>query len=273
MEQGSGKKIAVEKVGFKNVYGQRLAGTLHLPERGNGYGVVIAHCFTCSRHISILTRVCNDLAQEGFIALRFDFSGNGQSEGDFTDTTYTRHVSEVKSAAALLRLRGAQRVFLAGHSMGATIALIAGSQMPEVPAICCIGGRLSRIDTPLVLNEAQRRQIVVDGTFSFVSRNRKLRLKAAFFEDAARYNLPEILKNLSRPILVLHGASDEIIPVKEAEKAFDLNPEMVELAVLADVDHMFLKEADRIQASGRITQWFAWQAGLLPLESNRPKGI
>ena len=255
-------KMSTEKVGFKNIYGQKLAGTLHLPEEANGWGVVISHCFTCSRHISILTRTCRELAAAGFTALRFDFSGNGQSEGDFADTSYTRHVSEMKSAAALLRNRGAEKIFLAGHSMGATIALIAGSQMPEVPAICCIGGRLSRIDTPLVLDEGQRRELAEDGAFSFVSRNRKLRLKAGFFEDAARYDLPGILKAYDRPILVLHGEDDEIIPVDEARRAHDLNPDRIELALMPGVDHMFLEEADRNRAAARITGWFSARAGL-----------
>ena len=86
-------------------------------------------------------------------------------------------------------------------------------------------------------------------------------MKAAFFEDADRYDLPELLANFDRPLLVVHGSDDEIIPVAEAEKAFDLNPGRVELAVLPGVDHMFLAADHRIRAASRITEWFGRQAG------------
>ena len=67
-------------VHFENPQGEKLAGTLHEPATPADKGVVIGHCFTCSRHTRVLRRVAVNLSEAGFATLRFDFSGNGQSQ-------------------------------------------------------------------------------------------------------------------------------------------------------------------------------------------------
>ncbi len=70
-----------EQIRFKNHNGD-LAGTLHLPDNPSQLGIVLGHCFTCTRHTTILRELAKDLTREGFIVLRFDFSGNGQIDID-----------------------------------------------------------------------------------------------------------------------------------------------------------------------------------------------
>ncbi len=89
-------------VHFDNHLGEKLTGTLHLPDRPTCYGVVFGHCFTCTRHTSIIRHICSELAEENFMALRFDFSGNGQSEGKFAESTYSKQVAEIETAAAFI---------------------------------------------------------------------------------------------------------------------------------------------------------------------------
>ena len=125
-----------EAVHFKNRQGETLAGTLHLPEPPGPEGVILGHCFTCSRHTSILRETARKLTERGITALRFDFSGNGQSEGDFINTAYTRHIQEMTQARNFLSGRGITRFGLAGHSMGAAIAILAGSRMERIEGIC-----------------------------------------------------------------------------------------------------------------------------------------
>ena len=96
-----------QPVQFNNHRGESLSGTLHVPAMPPDRGVVIGHCFTCSRHTRILQQIAQDLARAGFMAMRFDFSGNGQSEGVFAETSYSKHISEMKTAAAFLMEKGA----------------------------------------------------------------------------------------------------------------------------------------------------------------------
>ena len=76
-----------QQIQFENHLGERLSGTLHQPRQPRLGGIVAGHCFTCSRHTGILRQVCEDLSEAGFSVLRFDFSGNGQSQGRFEDAT------------------------------------------------------------------------------------------------------------------------------------------------------------------------------------------
>jgi hypothetical protein len=78
----------MQPASFTNSIGEKLSGTLHRPNVSSGFGFVLGHCFTCSRHTRILIDLSNALTNLGFCVLRFDFSGNGQSEGRFEDSTY-----------------------------------------------------------------------------------------------------------------------------------------------------------------------------------------
>jgi putative redox protein len=243
-------------VHFNNHLGEELTGTLHLPDRPTGYGVVFGHCFTCSRHTGILGHICSELAGEGFMALRFDFSGNGQSEGIFAESTYSKQIFEMKTAAAFISQKGASWIGLAGHSMGAVIALLTANQMSTTQAVCALAGRLSGLNATHFLSYSQRKELQRTGRIQFSSRERSLELSKGFFADAEQYNLPEIVTSLQAPLLVIHGNQDEIIPVQEAYQAHELNPEGIELAIIPEAGHMFKSKEHRQQISELVVQWF-----------------
>ena len=95
-----------QQIKFENHQGELLAGTLH-PARESAIGAVVAgHCFTCSRHTGILRRVCDELSKTGFDVLRFDFSGNGQSQGGFKHSTWSKQILEMEAAITMMKDRG-----------------------------------------------------------------------------------------------------------------------------------------------------------------------
>ena len=138
-----------QSVFFDNHEGEKLAGTLHLPDKPSVQGLVFGHCFTCSRHTRILIRICQELAKAGCMALRFDFSGNGQSEGIFTETTYSKHIGEMKTAVSFLREKGVSQIGLAGHSVGAAIAVLTAAETDGIRAVCGMAGHLTGLAPPV----------------------------------------------------------------------------------------------------------------------------
>jgi len=251
-----------ESVHFNSNFGEKLTGTLHLPIGSSGHAVVFGHCFTCTRHTSILRDICNELTEEGFMALRFDFSGNGQSEGDFAESTYSKQISEMQTAAALLSQKGAFWIGLAGHSLGAAIALLTAARQQTVKAVCVLAGRLSGLNAMHFLSQNQRRELQQTGSVLFSSRGRALQLSNDFFADAEKYNLPEVAASMQMPLLVVHGENDEIIPIQEAYQAQALNPENIKLAVIPKADHMFSRIEHRQQVSELVVKWFKDQRDL-----------
>lgn len=251
-----------QSVHFHNLQGEKLVGTLHLPKRPAGFGVVFAHCFTCSRHTRIIRQTCDELASEGFLALRFDFSGNGQSEGEFAESTYSKQIIEMKIASEFIAEKGARRIGLAGHSMGAVIAVLTaatGLDINAPKAVCALAGRLSGLNANRFLNPRQLKKLHETGRVSFASRGRSLELPTTFFADAKQYDLPEIIQSFKIPLMIVHGDADEVIPAQEAYLAEKLNPEMTKLAVIPGADHMFSNDTHRAQTAKLVVQWFKEQ--------------
>ncbi|MGD9233309.1 MAG: alpha/beta fold hydrolase [Desulfobacterales bacterium] len=241
---------------FYNQQGEKLAGTLHLPKRSAGCGVVFGHCFTCSRHTRIIRQICKELAEKDVLALRFDFSGNGQSEGEFSASNYSKQINEMQTAAAVIAEKGARRIGLAGHSMGAVIAVLTAAQTKTVKAVCALAARLSGLNATHFFSKKQLEELEVTGRVSFNSRGRSLQLSTKFFTDAKQYDLPEAVKSLQTPLMVIHGDADEIIPVQDAYLARTLNSENTELVIIPGGDHMFSAELHRTQISKLVVKWF-----------------
>jgi putative redox protein len=246
-----------KQIYFYNSDGEKLAGTLHYPEGLSKKGVILGHCFTCSRHTRILIETCRELAKAGFLALRFDFSGNGQSEGDFIESGYSKHIGEMKTAMKFLAENGVSWIGLAGHSMGAAIAVLTCAEMQEVKAVCAMSGRLSGLNLRVFFTKSQIEELEQTGKISFVSRGRSLVISKKFIADANRYDIPKQIEALRSPLLIVHGEKDEIIPLKEAHKASKIKPSGITLAVISGADHMLGEEAHRRNAAVRMTEWFA----------------
>ncbi len=246
-----------EQVYFKNHLDEKLAGTLHLPEKTSASGIIIGHCFTCSRHTRVLQQLSRKLTDAGFNVLRFDFSGNGQSEGTFVDMSLSKHVEEMKSAAAFVSGHtGSRWIGLAGHSMGGNIALLSAEKSENVYATCLLASRLSGSKASHFLTAAQQSELAKRGRVAFTSRGRLLEISKDFFADANRYDMAEVVRSFKKPLLIIHGDQDEIVPVDESIQAQQQNPAAITLSVIAGADHLFSLEEHRRQVAEKACDWF-----------------
>jgi len=248
------------QIQFTNHRGEKLAATIHLPDGPSRRGVILGHCFTCSRHTTILRFVCHALADRGFTVLRFDFSGNGQSEGRFIESTCSKQIAEMQTAADYLAGRGVSWLGLAGHSMGAIVALLAGKEIESVRAICALAARSQVMGAADVLTPRQLQELQERGRVRFVSRGRALELSRDMFSDAARHDLGRAVASLVQPLLLVHGVEDEITPVDEAYRIQRYRPEGTRLAVIPGADHMFSGDEHRRLVAEVVVSWFVEQA-------------
>ena len=259
-----------QQIQFDNHMGETLAGTLHQPERPPVGAVIAGHCFTCSRHTGVLRRISGALCEAGFMALRFDFSGNGQSQGRFEHSTWSKQVLEMEAAIALIQEKGAPWIGLAGHSLGAAIALLTARRVKAVSAVCRVAGRISPTRPIHFLTPSQQQTLEHTGQVGFNSRERRLKLSRDFFDDADRHDLMDATRSSTIPMLVVHGDRDEIIPVSEAHLAKTANPRLVELAIVAGGDHMLAQPDHQRQVARSVAGWFCRQAGVpVPGEKRR----
>ena len=132
--------MKIEKVSFLNTEGQQLSGRLELPVNQQPHNFAIfAHCFTCNKNLSAVKNISRALTSNGFGVLRFDFTGLGESDGDFSDTNFSGNVGDLVSAANHLAKNYEAPTLLVGHSLGGAAAIFAASQIDSIKAIATVG--------------------------------------------------------------------------------------------------------------------------------------
>ena len=192
--------------------------------------------------------------------LQFDCSGHGQSEGNFSESSYSKQIAEMNYAASFMSAEGVSWLGLTGHSMGAMVALLAAAEMDKVRAVCTLAAKASALHTSRILSESQLQELQSNGRVHFASRGRNLELTEAFFADATNYELSNLLPSLLQPWLIVHGDQDEIIPMEDAHLLQQYRPVSTELAIIKGADHMFSHDKQRQEVVDLVVKWFKRQA-------------
>lgn len=115
----------------------KLFGVLHLPDGKNtGRGFVFCHPFAEEKLWTqrVYVSFARELAAAGHAVLRFDFMGQGDSEGSFEESTVDTNLSDIRCAIRTLReeVSGVSEVGLLGHRFGATLACLAAETDPDI---------------------------------------------------------------------------------------------------------------------------------------------
>ncbi len=88
------------KLFFENHQGEQLSARLELPDHENPTTFAIfAHCFTCSKNLTAVRNISRALTKHDFGVLSFDFTGLGDSQGEFEDTTFSSNIGDLSAAA------------------------------------------------------------------------------------------------------------------------------------------------------------------------------
>jgi alpha/beta superfamily hydrolase len=242
---------------FRGPAGQHLAGRLELPAGEPVAYALFAHCFTCTKDLKSAHRISHALVERGLAVLRFDFTGIGESEGQFADTNFTTNVADLLAAVAMLREHYAAPRLLIGHSLGGTAVLAAAAEVPEVRALVTIAAPL----TPAHLAEKLRR-LAPDLATAEAARvdvmGRVVTVKRQMLDDFAQHTLAEHIAALPAPLLVLHSPQDEVLDISHAHRLFDAAPHPKSLVALAGMDHLMLRdEAFGGHVGALIATWAA----------------
>ena len=125
------------KFEFKNADGLILAGLLETPEGVDDieHFAIFAHCFTCGKDIAAASQIARALAKKGIAVLRFDFTGLGNSDGDFANTNFSSNVADLVAAAKALEEHHMPPSLLIGHSLGGAAVLQAAQHIPSLKAV------------------------------------------------------------------------------------------------------------------------------------------
>ena len=207
-----------ERVEFAGHSGGNLAGRLELPDGSPVACAVFAHCFTCSKDVFASARIARGLASTGIAVLRFDFTGLGQSGGEFGETTFSSNVADLISAADYLRGRLHAPSLLIGHSLGGAAVLAAASQVAECRAVATIGAPAEPAHVEHLLIDGEDDG---DGTRRVSIGGRSFRLAPSFETDLRAHSGVEHARTLGRALMIFHSPTDETVGDENAKLIYD----------------------------------------------------
>ncbi|GJN15073.1 hypothetical protein PR202_gb01962 [Eleusine coracana subsp. coracana] len=192
---------------------------------------------------SILVDLAAAITREGINAFRFDFAGNGESEGEFQYGNYRKEATDLHSVVSYFSKQKYDIIALVGHSKGGNAVLLYASMYHDVPIIVNISGRFALergIDGRLGKNFMQR--IEKDGYIDVKNRKGEFeyRVTKASLEDRLSTDTLLSSRAISKDcrVLTIHGAIDEIVPAEDA-RMFAANIPNHELRVMANADHRY----------------------------------
>jgi len=243
-----------KKVSFTNQSEEKLSGYLHVPEGKPKAGVLLAHCFTCSKHIKIMRRLCDSLATNGFLMLRFDFSGNGESEGKPEESTYSKQIGDFSAAYHFLKSQGIPKIAAVGHSMGSAVTILASAKNDPY-AIALVAGESSTAEIKHLFKD-KLPEIEEKGSAEITIVGHTFRVTKQFVLDSEKYDLKGTLKQLKIPILFVHGSEDQVVPASSSEENYQVAVQPKRLEIIKGADHMFAKKEHIDRLITVITEWF-----------------
>lgn len=226
---------AWQSVAFANSRGQRLAGLFYACS-GLDRALIVCHGFSGSKEGGgRALRMAEYLARPGMGVLLFDFSGNGESEGSFVDTTLSGQMDDLKSAADWCLHAGAKHLAGMGRSFGGTTLLCQAAEDSRFEAVCTWATPVY----PLALFHGFLREQSGDRLI-LAGEGGTIELNKAFLEDLASHDAEACARNIPpRPILIVHGEQDELVSAKEAEVIRKTAASSSRLHMIPEADHRF----------------------------------
>ena len=244
-----------ETIRFVGGNGAELVGILHRPAEPAKASVLMAHCFTCSKDIHTMTRLARALTDAGFAAFRFDFTGLGDSEGDFAEKTLSGNVSDVARAATTLVEMGFGPYGLLGHSLGGAAALLAADRLKTVRSVVTVASPADANHVKHLL-DGTAEGFEEDGRADISIGGRTFELEVGFLHDLETHDVLDAVRDLDRPYMVVHADDDTVVPVTDGERLHDAAPQLSEFARYPTGGHLFANRQAADQLAHDVSAWF-----------------
>ncbi|KNA13464.1 hypothetical protein SOVF_116860 isoform A [Spinacia oleracea] len=238
-----------QKIVVLNYQSEKLVGLLH--DTGSKDVVIVCHGFTSRKENKMMVNICGALEKEGISAYRFDFSGNGESDGTFAYGNYMKEVEDL--CAVVKHFNGENRIVSAivGHSKGGDVVLLYASKYHDIRTVVNLSGRYDlKKGIAERLGEDFMERIKKNGYMDVeCQKTGKVLYRVTEESLTERLNTdmhelaPRIDKNCR--VLTVHGSTDEIIPVEDAYEFSKIIPNH-KLHIIEGANHCFTEHQDEV---------------------------
>ncbi len=240
---------------FPGASGAKLVALLSEPDDGRETACALfAHCFTCSKDLKAAVHISRGLAEYGVTVLRFDFTGIGESAGDFADTNFSSNVEDLIAAARFLATERRAPSLLVGHSLGGAAVLQAAARLEAVRAVATLGAPYDPAHVAHLFSHVEP-TIRAAGEADVTLAGRRFTITRQFLEDLEATRVDDRLRSLDRALLVMHSPVDGIVGIENAERIYKAAKHPKSFVSLDTADHLLTREDDARYAARVLAAW------------------
>ena len=242
---------------IRNVHGEKLDYAFHEGDSESKNIVVLGHGVTGNKDRPFIVELAKGLAARGIPALRFSFSGNGASEGKFTDSTISKEIDDL---GAVLGVLEGYAVCYVGHSMGGAVGVLRASNDSRIQLSVSLAGM---VHTGAF---AQREFGDVTPDQGFMWDDPDCPLSQAYMDDLGE--IDSVVSSASRitvPWLLVHGDEDDVVPIGDSHDILAETNDSAQLITLKGANHVFSDESTAIMVH-EVVAWIKTQFSDLTAE-------
>ncbi|XP_024979524.1 uncharacterized protein LOC112516612 isoform X1 [Cynara cardunculus var. scolymus] len=249
-DQNPGQISGIEqkKIIIQNNCGEKLVGLLH--ETGSKEIVILCHGYQCTKDHSLITDLASAVEKQGISVFRFDFSGNGESEGSFQFANYHKEVDDLHEVVRHFTKANRIVTAIVGHSKGGDVVLLYASLHRDVQTVVNVSGRCSLdrgIEQRLGDNYLERAKR--DGYIDVKSGTGEVLLHVTEenLMERLNTNMHEAGLKIDKDcrVLTVHGSADDIIPVEDASE-FDKIIKNHKIRIIEGANHVYKRHRDEL---------------------------
>ena len=240
---------------IENRKGLKLQAYLELPanQKPNHFAI-FAHCFSCNSNFNAVKNISRSLSNHGFGVLRFDFTGLGRSEGEFAESHFSANVEDLLDVSTFLEKNYKAPSLLVGHSLGGAAVIVAASKLENVKAVATVGapatvGHVTHLFSHGIDDIPEKGEVEVK------IGGRPFKINQEFVNDFSKTDLPEIIKDLRKPLLVMHAPFDKVVGIENAHEIYHNAIHPKSFVSLDDADHLLSRPKDSIYVGKMIGTW------------------
>ena len=249
-----------ENFKISNKCGEKLFGIMHKavsPTKQNSKQlVIVCHGRLTNKDMYFIPELCEQIAANGFNAFRFDFAGNGESQGKFEESTVTKAIEDIKAVVDNFTENGFEIFCLIGHSLGAVEVLLYQAKHGSASKLVSIGATVNQAEQTLAkFSEKEKKELDKNGFFTITKYGKKFNVSRKYFYDRLNYgDIKNKIKDIKVPVLIIHGTIDTDVDVRNA-KLLSGTLTKSKLCLIVGAGHFFEQKNHEQELIGTIIGW------------------
>ncbi len=216
---------------IENSRGEKLSSSFH-PGQKDDCLLILGHGVTGNKDRPLLVALAEGLAALGWPCLRVSYSGNGDSEGRFEDSTISKEIADLQSI--MDAIPGEIKIAYCGHSMGGAVGVQTSVRDERVRVLVSLAGMVQT-------KEFYEREFadVIPGQGTMWD-EASCPLSQAYVDDLTQIgSLLPAAAAVEVPWLLIHGSDDDVVPSSDTDAAYEVAAEPKMRLIIDGAGHSF----------------------------------